>query len=209
MINKLMLEEFMWFPRYQFGYSPITNCRMYDEGYFNIYKHREATELGKKLNAFRIELVNEYIENELALDIGIGSGFFLRERGNCVGYDVCPPAIDYLKSTANWYDPYLFDVVDYSIKGVTFFDSLEHLKNPGIILSKLENQFVFISMPIFEGLDHVLGSKHFKPKEHSYYFTKTGLIDFMKRYDFEVKKIQDDETKLGRENIMTFVFRRE
>jgi len=206
-IKELMDKDFMWFPKYQIGYSPMTNCRMYDDDYFNIYVERESTELGKKLNTFRINLVNEYIKGKV-LDIGIGSGFFVRARGNCLGYDVCPKAIDQLKSNGLWYDPYKVKQIDHNIEGITFFDSLEHISKPGLLLSRMNNQHVFISMPIFENLDHILKSRHFKPKEHCYYFTMQSLLNYMKMYSYKAIRIQDDETRLGRENIMSFVFRR-
>lgn len=206
-IKNLMDKDFMWFPKYQIGYSPATNCKMYDDDYFNTYVEREKTEIGKKLNEFRINLVNEYIKGKV-LDIGIGSGFFIRERRNCLGYDICPRAIDYLKSKNLWYDPYEIDQIDHNIKGVTFFDSLEHINKPGLLLNRLNNQHVFISMPIFKNLDHILKSRHFKPKEHCYYFTMQSLLNYMKTYSYEIIKIQDDETRIGRENIVTFTFRR-
>lgn len=52
----------------------------------NIKKMSE-TKLGKELTKSRIELISRHYEG-LVLDVGIGSGQFVTERENTVGFDV-------------------------------------------------------------------------------------------------------------------------
>jgi hypothetical protein len=54
----------------------------------------------------------------------------------------------------------------------------------------------------------VLRSKHFRPQEHIWYFTREGLVNAMKACGFSLVAESDFETELGREDIGTFAFRR-
>jgi len=69
-------------------------------------------------------------------------------------------------------------------------------------------EFVFVSCPIYDDVEHVLRSKHFKPDEHCWYWTIKGLTTFMRIFGFEVQEINWMETEIGRESIATFVFKR-
>ena len=64
-------------------------------------------------------------------------------------------------------------------------------------------------MPIFRDLPDLLASKHFKPNEHIYYFTRQGLIDFFEHFGF-VCLLTDrfETTSFGREGIESFAFLR-
>jgi hypothetical protein len=66
-----------------------------------------------------------------------------------------------------------------------------------------------MSIPIFSGKDHALASKHFRPDEHYWYFTKVGLMGFMLGLGFTCRSESSFEIALGREDIQTFAFRRE
>ena len=94
-----------------------------------------------------------------------------------------------------------------------FWDSLEHIKKPWEILTQAgPDAFVFVSLPIVDGedmLESVLASKHFKPEEHYWYFTREGFMRFAAYCGFEVVHHSDEETKIGRESIETFVLCRE
>jgi hypothetical protein len=206
-IEKQMEESLVWLPEQEIGYFPVKNS-VYDDKYFDEYVNREKTEIGRCLNIFRVNLVNKYVTGRV-LDVGIGCGTFIGLRKNCVGYDINPKAVKFLKRARLFCNPYETDFEFEVIKGVTFFDSLEHLECPGKILSRIDKQFVFVSIPIFRGLDHLLSSKHLKRKEHFYYFTKGSFIVYMASFDFELLEIRDDEIKCGREDIYTFVFKKE
>jgi len=205
-VEKLLKEGLVWFPEKGMGWYPVKNTH-YDDDYFNTYVRMEYTEIGKCLNKFRVELVNKYTKG-LVLDVGCGCGTFLKRRGQCIGFDVCQKAVYYLMRNDLYFNPYNGGVVWNKIKGVTFFDSLEHLEWPELILNNIGRQFIFITMPIFKDFNHLLRSKHLKRDEHFLYFTEAGLIKYMANYGFGLLERRDDETRCGREDIMAFVFRR-
>lgn len=211
MIGKTMLRymenNLVWLPEMGLGYYPVKNSK-YGKAYFMKYKRYENTPIGKCLNNFRTKLVKKYTR-ELILDVGIGCGTFIKFRGACLGYDINPWAVKFLESAGLFFDPYIEDLNERGVKGVTFFDSLEHLQDPGRILERISTQFVFVSIPIFSGLDHLLRSKHFKRNEHFYYFTRQSFINFMKDLNFRLLEERADEIACGREGIHTFVFRKE
>jgi hypothetical protein len=91
---------------------------------------------------------------------------------------------------------------------MTLWDVMEHIHEfPGL----LENvrQWLFLSLPIFSDAGHVLRSKHFKPAEHCWYFSRDGLVFALETCGFALITESTIETELGREDIGSFAFRRE
>jgi len=210
MIKHHMKNGLIWLPELGIGYFPVHNNprNPYDDKYFDKYARYENTEIGKRLNKFRVDLVNRYTKG-LVLDIGIGCGSFIKQRGNCLGYDICLKSVRLLKKEGLFYSPYNNgnNLETKGIEGITFFDSLEHIKHPERILNKVNRQFVFISLPTFKGVEHLLKSRHYKKDEHRYYFTQDSLAKYMKYYGFSLIEVMDDEIKCGREDIYTYVFK--
>jgi hypothetical protein len=177
----------------------------YDKDYYDKYIGYEKTEIATKLNEGRTNITEKYCGT--ILDIGIGSGEFIKESKIAVyGFDINEIAVKWLKELGLYVDPYAkmpnFD-------GLTFWDSLEHIPNPHALLSLVKpKQYVFISIPIFDSLLNLKKSKHYRPNEHYYYFTANGMINYMKDLGFSAIEIDDFETKAGREDIMTFVFQK-
>jgi len=95
-----------------------------------------------------------------------------------------------------------------TITGVTFWDSLEHIPSPKDLLMRVKKQTVFVSIPIINNILFVRTSKHYKPNEHFWYFTKEGFINYMDGQGFSCEDHNTMETDAGREDIDTFVFRR-
>ena len=89
---------------------------------------------------------------------------------------------------------------------MTFWDSLEHMSFPGSILQRC--QTACVSLPIFESRAHVTRSKHWKPGEHIWYWTRNGFAQWAKDQGFDVVATDDFETRLGREGIQAFALRR-
>lgn len=202
-IKQIMENELVWAPEKGVGYYPVKG-NPYDEQYFSKYSGYEHTETGEKITKFRVDLVNQYCRGKV-LDIGIGCGAFIKARGNAVGYDINPAATGWLRNNGLFFDPYNNEI---DSEGVTFFDSLEHIRYPGILLQKIKG-FVFISMPIFREGSHVIASRHFRKDEHYYYFTQDGLINFMRYYGFKCLEVNAGEIDCGREDIYSFVFKKE
>ena len=122
--------------------------------------------------------------------------------GPTFGFDVDRKAVTWLKKNGKFENPFSANWI-----GMTFWDSLEHLEDPGDFLACCAG-WVFISIPTFENGDAVLQSKHFKPTEHRWYFSIHGMVKFMQYHHFECRKISNMETEIGREGISTFAFHR-
>jgi hypothetical protein len=177
----------------------------YDADYFEHYVRLENTEIARQLNAGRTALAEKYCGS--LLDIGVGSGEFMRACSVPVaGYDINPVAVRWLKEAGLYFDPY---AATTTADGVTFWDAMEHIPEPHDLLGRLRGGvYVFVSMPIFTDLTRVRRSKHYKPNEHLYYFTTSGMIRYMADGGFDVVEMSDFETRAGREDILTFVFKK-
>lgn len=198
-----------WDAEKEIGYYPVKNP-IYDDDYFKRVQKNDHSPIVDALNDFRKFIVNSYVSSNgnggLVLDFGAGSGIFMRRRGNCQGFDFCEKSKQRLKSDGLFFNPYIENLEKF--KAITFFDSFEHIQEPDLILSRIGNQYVFVTLPIFKDKEHILRSKHFKPKEHFWYFTFQGFVRYMNERGFALLSSSDQETKIGREDIMTFVFRR-
>lgn len=175
----------------------------YGKDYFEKYVRYENTDMARKLNKSRNELTAKYCES--LVDIGIGSGEFIKSSGIRVfGYDINPVGIRWLRQRRIYVDPYASMP---NVGGLTFWDSLEHIPHPSALLKKMRpNMKAFISLPIFNDLTKLRQSKHYRPNEHFYYFSASGLVAYMQRLNFKLLEVSDFETQAGREDILTFVF---
>lgn len=199
MFQNFAHSKLNWLPESGIGYYPVTE-QPYGLEYFQKYVNMEDTPIGKALNEARINLVNKYTDSDV-LDIGIGSGAFVKARANTYGYDINPYAIEWLIE----HDKYRGIV--RGADALTFWDSLEHIHNPTTHLQGAK-RFVFVSCPIYRDVDHILKSKHFRPDEHCWYWTHEGLQLFLWQYGFEMLEHNTMETEIGREDIGSYVFKR-
>lgn len=177
---------------------------MYSSSYWEEYRKRDKTVMGDMLTAGRLHMVRRVLEHvPVVVDIGIGGGRFVEERGGLTfGYDVCPDAVAWLKEKNVYWNPYREPP-----RNITCWDSLEHLKNPTMLVDQVIDH-VFVSMPIYKDEDDCLASKHYKPGEHIWYFTHWGLERWFQERDFTLLERNDFESECGREGIGSFVFRR-
>lgn len=172
--------------------------------YFDHYAAMEDGEIGRLIHQGRVALVNKYLPDAKVLDIGIGSGQFIRSRPNTFGMDVNPKAKLWLKSQGLAAD----SLEGYS--GFTFWDVLEHIDVPQAYFKHMEKgSYLFTSLPIFDDLNKVRESKHYKPGEHLYYWTEQGFINWMAEYRFRLLESSRFESNAGRENIGSFAFVRD
>jgi hypothetical protein len=195
-----------WWPELGIGYYAVdANLAPYDQDYFDRFDRDARTELGKALMRARFNFVERHYRGPL-VDVGIGSGAFVElrcQRGRTTyGYDVNPAGIEWLKQRNLLVDPYqvIFDAI-------TLWDVLEHMSDFQLLLANVRD-WVFLSLPIFYSAEHALSSKHFRPAEHYWYFTRDGLIYAMRICGFDLVSESNVETELGREDIGTFAFRR-
>lgn len=190
------------------AYQKDTNQSIeYGITYFENYVKRADTEISCLINQARINLVEKYC-NRCILDIGIGSGEFIRRSNIKVyGYDINPYGIKWLEERQLFVNPYV--KINENIQGITLWDTLEHIKNPQELLTKIPSGvFLFVSLPTFEDLARLKQSKHYKPNEHYYYFSVDGFRRYITDSGFEVIEHNDCETQAGREGITSFVSRR-
>lgn len=177
----------------------------YDESYFNKCLSYEDQEIANKINEARISLVKDHYGDGPVLDVGIGSGEFIKKRGGkTYGIDVNPTAIKWLRQRDLYSDKW--DNFD----AFTFWDVIEHVENPNSYFKQIKpGSFLFTSIPVFDDLNKIRESKHYRPGEHLYYFTEQGFVDYMAMYGFRLLDTTDAESEAGRDSIKSFAFRKD
>lgn len=195
-----------WWPEIGVGFFPVENpAAPYNEDYFERVRRNADTDIGRALMNARCEFVNTLYRDHL-VDVGIGSGAFIERRNELgfetAGYDVNPMAIAWLRTRQLFADPYV-----HSYRAVSLWDVLEHIADFRPLLANV-TEWLFVSIPIFDGPHHVLRSKHLRRDEHYWYFSKGGLVRMMQDFGFRLVEYSDVETKIGREDILSFAFRR-
>jgi hypothetical protein len=191
-----------WWPELGVGYYPV-DATPYDQAYFDNFARNADTDLGRSLMAARCEFVEQHFRGASLIDVGIGSGAFIDLRQQkTFGYDVSPAGRKWLEDRGLLIDPY---VVPF--QAMTMWDVLEHIADFRPLLDNCR-EWLFLSLPIFRNAEHVLASKHYKPAEHFWYFTRNGLVRTLRTCGFSLVSESNIETKLGREDIGTFAFRR-
>lgn len=194
-----------WLPEQGVGYLPFNGNRArYDKAYWDKYVGYAQTPLGETLTRLRMEMVDRHLpRREALIDVGIGCGQFIEARaGATFGYDVNHVGIVWLKDRHLYRDPR-----ENVFPAATFFDSLEHIEEPGPILRNIR-KWAFVACPIFRDVEHVLASKHYRPGEHCWYHTRDGLERWMGAQGFRLVEANDDESLAGREDVMSFAFQR-
>lgn len=211
-LSSLAAGGLTWLPEAGCGYFECETAGVYDQAYFDRYAAQAESVVGRALMRSRVDLVQRHLTPaELAsarfLDVGIGSGAFVEAMADhapgVLGYDVNPAGVSWLLSRDRYADLYRdgpFDVV-------TFWDALEHIREPDRALACCAG-WAFVALPIFRDAAHVLASKHFRRDEHYWYFTRDGFRRFAGACGFRVVDIVATESALGREDIETFVLRR-
>lgn len=176
------------------------------ENYWDHYAAMEGGEIGLKIHDARRNMVDRHVGAEaVALDVGVGSGQFIRFRPNTMGIDVNPRGIEWLRREGK-----LAGGIE-GFDAYTFWDVLEHVDQPYRHYFRFiaDGAWLFTSLPIFTDLDAVRGSKHYKPGEHLYYWTEAGFVEWMAAYRFRLVERSDVETEAGREGVVSFAFRRD
>jgi len=168
--------------------------------YWAEYRELDQTPLGRVLTALRCAMVCDVaVDPASIVDVGIGGGAFC-EAMECRGVDVDINALQWLAKNKLAWD-------GLPIPVMTFWDSIEHIANPGQFLAKATS-WVFLSTPIYKDEADALASKHYKPNEHLWYFTEHGIKMFMREYGFRCYHENTLETDAGREGIGSYAFKR-
>ncbi len=199
--NASASERLQWIEPLGLGYLPPrrTANELYDEQYWAEYRRRDATPMGEALTRARVDLVERYCDPSECVDVGIGGGAFVEHSG-CLGVDVNPLAIEWLRERGRLWD-------GRQVRAMTFWDSAEHISDMSSLLAHSQ-RFVFISMPVYTSRSDAVESRHFKPDEHVWYFTIDGLDRMMRMNGFWMLDYSRVETELGRHGIVSFAFER-
>jgi hypothetical protein len=178
-----------------------SNLVAYDEPYYAKCASYEGQAIAQAINVGRVAFVQKHYGSGPLVDVGIGSGEFIRNRPNTWGHDVNPAGIEWLKRNDLWAGSLA------RFRAATFWDVLEHVETPEDYLGQLAG-FVFTSLPIFADLESIRASKHYRPGEHLYYWTEAGFVAWMERHGFQHVETATFETVAGRDSILSFAFRR-
>lgn len=195
-------ERLQWLPEVGIGFYKVT-ANPYGPDYFQHYVDCANTDIGRRLNAARVEMLRRHWDDPSGVvDIGIGAGTFVEAVPGMRGYDVNPLGISWLNERGLFVDPYQ-QAVDVAV----FNDSLEHIINPAPLLANVRHR-VLVSLPIFRDVGHLMTSKHRKYDEHAWYFTEPGFLWFMGDLGWSLLESNDYETVIGRDGIKSYAFKR-
>lgn len=174
----------------------------YDEAYWSKCAAYEGTPIGDAIVAGRVAFVRRHHAGPL-LDIGIGSGAFIRAYGpEASGFDINPRALAWLREAERYSE-------DFALGACTLWDVLEHLPRPRDYLQRMPvGTHLFVSVPIFDDLSRIRESKHYRPGEHLYYWTARGLRAWMHVQGWDLLEESMFETEAGRDSIASFAWRR-
>lgn len=183
--------------------ADMTPTAAYDETYWDKCAGYDGSEIAEAINAGRVALVNRHIGVNRCVDIGVGSGEFIRHRGNTWGFDVNPAAIDWLCNVGR----FARELKEFG--AFSFWDVIEHVPTPEDYFQHVPlHGFVFCSVPIMDSLDTIRESKHYRPGEHLTYWTLTGFLAWMNEHGFICLAHETFEIDAGREDIHSYAFRR-
>jgi Methyltransferase domain len=195
-----------WFNGAGLGYYPV-NETPYDQDYFDRFARQAAEPIGRQLMRQRVDFVNGYLGRDMLVDVGIGCGAFIERRNRMLanstfGFDINPAGVAWLKRRRLWLNPYHAPVA-----AVSLWDVLEHIHDFRPLLANVQ-RWLFLALPIFQDAEHALRSKHFKPREHCWFFTRAGLVGAMAYLGFDLVTESNMETFAGREDIGAYCFKR-
>lgn len=181
----------------------MTRSVPYNETYFDKCAGYRGQTIAKCINVARVRLVDQFLPRvEPVLDVGIGSGEFIESHANAWGHDINPKAIAWLKKKRLWAP----DLTSFN--AFTFWDVLEHVPDPNLYFAQMRSgSLLFTCLPIFDDLNRIRESKHYRPDEHFYYWTECGFTNWMKLHGFRLLARGTDEIAAGRDSILSFAFR--
>lgn len=175
----------------------------YDAPYYAKCAGYDGSEIAEQINAGRIAMVGRHVGQNRIVDVGIGSGEFIRKRPNTFGHDVNPVAMEWLKRNDLWTNRL------EGFAGVSMWDVIEHVETPETYFRQIPlGGHLFCSLPIMRGLGSIRASKHYRPNEHIYYFEEHGFLGWMELHGFQCLETATFEIDAGRDSIFSYALRR-
>ena len=174
LVAQFAARRLTWWPEIGIGYYPVeAGHAPYDQDYFDNFDRNATNAARPRADASAGRFRRAALSIGALVDVGIGSGAFIevrRARGRDNIRLRCQSGRHRVaRRAALLVDPHLV-----SFDAVTLWDVLEHIPDFQSLLANVR-KWVFMSLPIFRDVEHVLRSKHFKPDEHCWYFTRDRL----------------------------------
>lgn len=176
---------------------------IYDRSYTIKYERYGRTELGKKIQIARIDMMlsQKYRKFVNILDFGCGVGSFIKSAKNIgieiEGFDINPYS-KYCDVTTLF--KYQYDIV-------TFWDSLEHIADPVTLILGLKPDYIFACTPCLDSLGpdylnyrYITSWKHYMPHEHCHYFSAHSIASMFEAMGYRVIDINYRESSLRKGN---------
>lgn len=164
------------------------DASIYGKEYHEKYVRYANTELGERVSAARWGVVRRHMRQGVLLDYGCGAGHFSHTNPNgcfrVIGYDINPYSISE--------NPILCQL---QLNGVTFWDSLEHVGNPMVLLLDLMPEYLFITAPDALSIPSIFLPewRHYRPAEHVHYFSRPSCRKMAQVLGYEVLEFNNEE----------------
>jgi len=194
------------------GYLPIdTSRKPYDRHYFERLQKQERTAIQCEEVKLHIKMVQQAISYRRTpvylLDVGCGSGHFLRELKRTT--QIHGQGIDINEKSIQWLIQKQMSVTREKYTFLTFWDSFCHCELPDEIIRAYDPAYIGISLPIFTCKEQITKSDLFLSDEVHWYFTKFGFIEKMKQLGYCILESSYDlSTKFHKDHYQSFIFAR-
>jgi hypothetical protein len=194
--------------------ADLTPAEGYGRAYWDRYGAYRGTPAERTLMGLRVDQARRAGCSRV-LDVGIGNGAYLEALEAAgiaaLGSDVAPDALEWLRRSGRLADPYGDDFP--RVDGVSLWDVLEHLPDPGRLLSRLPSGVaLLLSLPCWGGPADWSGLgdwRHYRPGEHLWYWTEAGIRALLGALGYRVEWSGWPETSIGgRLDILSLTARR-
>lgn len=149
---------------------------IYNREYYERFADRGQSEIGRRIYQSRWNLIEKHCHGNMRLlDYGCASGAFHKSSRNgfeCYGYDINPYSE--------------FKDRPERVEILTMWDVIEHINTPVDIIRDINPDWVFVSTPNVEGVTDIESWRHYRPKEHLYYFSLESLEGVLKKAGYKV-----------------------
>jgi len=167
---------------------------IYGREYFEKYAALAQTPLGLAIYTARWALITRFcqspnIDNHYStiLDYGSGPGSFNAhgpDNFRKFNFDINPSCG-------------FTDLPQEKMDILTLWDSIEHIPNFYGLIKSIDAEWLFITTPNLESVDKpVTFWKHYRPKEHIYYFDRHSLEVILEDLGYKIIELNFDEGRL-------------
>lgn len=190
------------------GFLPLDISERPSVAEFRQACEKENNALYRSIVHRRIDMIqrNVFYSGQLrCLDVGIGGGLFVREMNRLTNIETCGLDMDY--NALRWLKSNEYESVQETYDILTFWDAFDMISEPSRYMKEYKPRYVTMSIPIYYSKEHIMSSPYFKSGKRFWFFSKSGLIDWMDDLDFSMISCSNEEDiKFGKNNYQTFMF---